>query len=159
MSSLCGMAKKNTKTILDDMMKVSRNRLGNVGNGYQGHFKKVLCVCSAGVLRSPTLAEILSREPFNYNTRAVGVDQEFALMPVDLVHIAWADQIVVMDNYQLEVILKMQEELEEMSRGMVYYDKCPVANFNVPDDYGFRDPALVRILTEKCYEVFGAEEE
>ena len=140
-------------------MKVSRNRLGNVGNGYQGHFKKVLCVCSAGVLRSPTLAEILTREPFNFNTRAVGIDQEFALVPVDLAHIAWADVIVVMDKQQENYITKMQLELEEYNRGMMFFDICPVHNFNVPDDYGFRDPTLVRILTEKCYEVFGTREE
>lgn len=141
------------------MTKVSRNRLGNVGNGYQGHFKRVLCVCSAGVLRSPTLAEVLSREPFNFNTRAVGIDQEFALVPIDLVHIAWAEVILVMDTHQEAAITKMQLELEEYNRGMSFYDICPVHNLEVPDDYGFRDPTLVRILTEKCYEIFGTEQE
>lgn len=136
------------------MSKVTRNRLGNVGNGYQGHFKKVLCVCSAGVLRSPTLAEVLSREPFNFNTRAVGTDQEFALVPIDLVHVAWADDIVVMDHAQRLIIVEMQKELEEMSRGMVYYNQAPIHTLNIPDNYGYRDPALVRILTEKSYEVF-----
>lgn len=136
-------------------MKVSRTRLGNVGNGYQGHFKKVLCVCSVGILRSPTLAEILSRDPFNFNTRSVGVDQEYALTPVDLVHVAWADEIVVMTDEQHQVIRTMQSELEEYNRGFDAFSTAPVHNFNLQDDYGFRDPTLVRILTRKSYEVFG----
>ena len=48
------------------------NRLGNSKNPYQGDFKKVLCVCSAGLLRSPTAAWVLSNAPFNFNTREIG---------------------------------------------------------------------------------------
>ena len=43
------------------------NRLANTQNKYQGKYKKVLCVCSAGLLRSPTAALVLSQEPFNFN--------------------------------------------------------------------------------------------
>lgn len=139
------------------MSKVTRNRLGNASNGYQGHFKKVLCVCSAGVLRSPTLAEVLTREPFNFNTRAVGLDQEFALVPIDLVHIAWADEICVMDHEQLGIVEEMVEQLEENhGRGMMHFGDKKIHNLLVPDDFGFRDPTLVKILTEKCYEIFQA---
>lgn len=141
------------------MSEVTRNRLGNVANGYQGHFKKVLCVCSAGLLRSPTCAEVLARDPFNFNTRAVGTSQEYALVPIDLVHLAWADEIVVMGKDQEQIITKMQLELEEQGRGFTYYDIVPVHNFNIPDNFGFRDPTLVRLLTEKAYEVFGTREE
>lgn len=138
------------------MSKVTRNRLGNVSNRYQGHFKKVLCVCSAGVLRSPTLAEVLSREPFNFNTRAVGLDQEFALVPIDLVHIAWADEICVMDHEQQSVVAELVKRLDEEhgQNGMMYFGPKKIHNLLVPDDFGFRDPTLVKILTEKCYEIF-----
>ena len=50
-------------------MSIYRNRLSNVNNRFQGNFKRVLYVCSAGLLRSPTLAEILSQAPYNFNTR------------------------------------------------------------------------------------------
>ncbi len=38
---------------------INRNRWGNIDNPYQGSAKKVLCVCSAGMLRSPTAANVL----------------------------------------------------------------------------------------------------
>jgi predicted protein tyrosine phosphatase len=138
-------------------MKVAKNRLANVGNNFQGHFPKVLCVCSAGLLRSPTLAYVLSLPPFMYNTRAVGTDAEFALIPIDLAHVAWADQIVVMDEYQKMVVEQLQDELEEQGRGYVVYHRARIVVMDVPDQYGYRDPTLVEILTEKCYEVFGEE--
>jgi predicted protein tyrosine phosphatase len=65
------------------------NRLGNAKNEYQTKVKKVLCVCSAGMLRSPTLANVL-HEKFGYNTRAVGYSPHFALVPLDQVHLKWA---------------------------------------------------------------------
>lgn len=34
------------------MIKSNRNAMGNAANPYQGNYKKVLCVCSAGLLRS-----------------------------------------------------------------------------------------------------------
>ena len=85
-------------------MSVHRNRLGNVNNGFQGKFRRVLCVCSAGLLRSPTLAEILSQPPYNFNARAVGIAKEFALIPIDMAHVAWADDIVVFNVQQFDVI-------------------------------------------------------
>lgn len=79
------------------------NRLHNCTNPYQGKTKKVLCVCSAGLLRSPTAAVVLNRE-YGYNTRACGVDKGHALIPFDDVLAHWADEIVVMEKYQLTVI-------------------------------------------------------
>lgn len=83
------------------------NRLANSSNIYQGKFKRVLCVCSAGLLRSPTAAFVLSQEPYNYNTRAAGLIKEFALVPVDEVLIRWADEIVCMSNEQAEQLADM----------------------------------------------------
>ena len=137
------------------MSKVTRNRLGNCGNRFQGPAKRVLCVCSAGVLRSPTLAEILSREPFNFNTRSVGLDQEFALTPIDLVHVAWADAICVMDHEQQGVVEEMLENLDAEQRGMMYFGPKVVHNLLVPDNFAFRDPELIKILTEKVTAIFG----
>ena len=59
------------------------NRLANTHNPYQGDFKKVLCVCSAGLLRSPSTAFVLSQDPFNFNTIAAGINEDYALIVVD----------------------------------------------------------------------------
>ena len=113
------------------------NRLMNSGNVYQGPAKRVLCVCSAGVLRSPTAAWVLSNEPYNFNTRAAGVTEEFALVPVDEVLLHWADEIVVMDERQAQIV---RERLKEQT---------PIVVLNIPDIYGFRDPDLVNLIRER----------
>jgi predicted protein tyrosine phosphatase len=127
------------------MTRVTRNRLSNTTNPYQGDFKKVLCVCSAGLLRSPTAAWVLSRDPWNYNTRAVGYNEEYALMVLDAAHLAWADEVCVMDNTQKRVVENMMEE---------YRLSKPVHVLNVDDDYAYRDPELVELLTNKFMELF-----
>ena len=76
------------------------NRLYNCKNPYQGDAKKVLCVCSAGLLRSPTAAVVLNRE-YGYNTRACGTEVGHALIPLDETLMHWADEIVVMDRDQI----------------------------------------------------------
>ena len=127
------------------MSNVTRNRLGNSKNPYQGDFKKVLCVCSAGLLRSPTAAWVLSNAPFNFNTRAVGANPEYAMLMLDAVNVCWADEVVVMDNSQKNQVLALCEE---------YGWNKPVHVLNVPDDYGYRDPELVELLTEELSKVF-----
>lgn len=80
-------------------------------------------------------------------------------MPVDLAHVAWADEIVVMDHEQRSYIANLQSELKEQGRGFTQYNTVPVHNFDIPDDYGFREPWLIKKLTEKAYEVFSTKEE
>ena len=127
------------------MSNVTRNRLGNSKNPYQGDFKKVLCVCSAGLLRSPTAAWVLSNPPFNFNTRAVGANPEYAMVLLDAVNVCWADEVVVMDNGQKK---QVQALLDEYG-----WDK-PVHVLDVPDNYGYRDPELVEVLTNELSQVF-----
>ena len=122
------------------------NRLGNCHNQYQGNFKKVLCVCSAGLLRSPSTAFVLSQEPFNFNTRAAGIVNDFALIPVDQVLLEWADEIVCMDALQTDMIKK---DLE--NHGI---DNKPVHNLKIPDNFEYRNPELLKIIKEKCYELY-----
>ena len=83
---------------------IKRNQLGVVFNAYQGSHRKVLTVCSAGCLRSPTAAHILSSPPWNFNTRCAGTSQEYAIVPVTEALIIWANVIVVMDEYQQSII-------------------------------------------------------
>jgi predicted protein tyrosine phosphatase len=109
------------------------NRLGNVQNPYQGTRKKVLCVCSAGLLRSPTAAFVLSYV-FDCNTRAAGITPEFALIPVDRVLLTWADEIVCMDA-------KQERQLAEML--MEFNMKKTILNLEIPDAFAYRDPVLI----------------
>jgi predicted protein tyrosine phosphatase len=113
------------------------NRLGNANNPFQGPYKRVLCVCSAGLLRSPTAAWVLSQEPYNFNTRAAGLTKEFALIPVDRVLLHWADEIVCMNEDQAAEINGMLEEPK------------PVVCLNIPDSFRYRDPELVRLILER----------
>lgn len=113
------------------------NRLANCHNRYQGNYKKVLCVCSAGLLRSPTAAFVLAQD-YGYNTRAAGLSQDYALIPVDRVLLEWADEIVCMNEEQRQTIL-----IELGPEG----DK-PVINLDIPDDFRYRDPQLVLLIQD-----------
>jgi len=94
---------------------------------------KESCVfCSAGVLRSPTAALVLSSEPFNYNTRAAGIDTDFALIGVDPVLIEWADEIVCMEMFQAMALETMTEK--------------PIYCLDIPDDYEYRDQKLMALI-------------
>ncbi len=111
------------------------NRKGNASNPYQGKYKRVLCVCSAGILRSPTAALVLSKEPFNYNTRAAGLSEEYALIQVDDVLLEWADEIVCMDE-------KQEAELRERTHKPIY-------NLGINDNFEYRDKGLMEIIFRK----------
>lgn len=119
------------------------NRLGNASNPYQGQYKKVLCLCSAGLLRSPSAAVVLSQEPFNFNTRAAGVSQEYALVPVDDVLLTWADEIVCMEHSHQVAVLD--------ALGKAQLDK-PVVCLDLPDDFSYRDPELMKMIAERYSE-------
>lgn len=108
------------------------NRKHNARNPYQGIYKRVLCVCSAGLLRSPTLAWLLSNEPYNYNTRAAGIDVGHALIPVDDVLIEWADEIICMDEYQQKILREKTTK--------------PVINLKIGDSFEYRDKGLIKIM-------------
>lgn len=112
------------------------NRLGNALNPYQGNWPRVLCVCSAGLLRSPTIAWVLSNPPYNCNTRAAGVTAEYALVPVDECLLTWAQRIVCASPEHAEIIDERLKEFELEER--------IVHRLNIPDDYRTRDPELIR---------------
>jgi predicted protein tyrosine phosphatase len=114
------------------------NRLGNITNRFQGSTRKVLCVCSAGLLRSPTAAVVLSQDPYNFNTRAAGISKEYALIPVDEVLVEWADEIVCMQKEHSEVLIKQYP-----------LSRLKIKTLNIQDSYEYRDPELIRLIKEK----------
>jgi len=123
------------------MIKGTRNQLYNVGNRAQGSTKKVLCVCSAGLLRSPTAANVLHKT-FGFNTRAVGSCKEFALIPISQALIWWADEIVFVDINSWAGL--SPEEISEISDVNV---KTTI--LDIPDDFDFGDPTLEEIILEQ----------
>lgn len=121
--------------------KSTRNRLANTTNPYQGTRKKVLAVCSAGLLRSPTIAWVLSNPPFDFNTRSCGVTVEYALIPLDDALITWADEIIVVERYMKDIIL------ENFSDKIVHV-------LETPDMYECRSEELINIVTPKLRELY-----
>jgi predicted protein tyrosine phosphatase len=124
------------------MIKASRNQLFNVHNDAQGKTKKVLTVCSAGLLRSATLANFLVKE-YGYNVRNCGTVESYALVPISQALVAWADEIVFVNKENFEHV---EDDLRDFltTEGM---KKIKV--LDIPDAYNFNDPALVGICKEQ----------
>jgi len=115
--------------------KMSRNQEGVIFNRWQGDALKALFVCSAGILRSPTAALHFAKTK-GWNTRAVGDNQEFALIPVSEALIRWADIIFVMTAEQR---FHLKTDFGESLNNKVFV-------LNIEDDFGFMDEELVRFL-------------
>lgn len=107
------------------------NAMYNAKNPYQGLDKKVLCVCSAGLLRSPTAAVVLNRE-YGYNTRACGI-HDYALIQYNEVLGHWADEIVVM-NPELVIDTMPKEKTTVL---------------NIPDIFEYMDKTLQKRIKEE----------
>lgn len=123
------------------MIRGKRNQLSNVGNRFQGKAKKVLCVCSAGMLRSPTLANVLHRQ-YGFNTRAVGSCEEYALIPISQALIWWADEIVFINQENFDDLSdEGKAEIEEVA--------APVTILNVVDEFDWNDLELQCKLLEQ----------
>lgn len=120
-----------------------KNRLYNCKNPYQGNYKKVICVCSAGLLRSPTIAYVLSQDPWNYNTRACGV-HDYALIMIDDVLVTWADEIVVTDNEKENIVKSFLKRLNLST---------PVINLKISDEFEYRNEDLIDIIKQKYEQI------
>lgn len=125
---------------------MSFNRLYNSKNPAQGMAKRVLCLCSAGLLRSPTVAWVLGNAPYDYNTRAAGVNMEYALIAVDQYLLAWADEIVCVEP-------AIRDQLVEFcAKEEIDLTGTPIVVLDIPDIYERRKPQLVRIIKDQYQE-------
>lgn len=111
--------------------------------------KRVLCVCTMGLLRSPTAAWVLSNDPFNWNTRSAGTMSD-ALVPLSFSLLDWADEFVVMQQENKKRLQKAINDVfsEDKHLGVKWVER-PVHCFDVPDEFEFRQPELVELLQEK----------
>jgi predicted protein tyrosine phosphatase len=123
-------------------------RIGTASNRHQGDYRRVLCVCAGGLLRSPTTAWVLCQEPYNYNTRAAGCVGEYALVKVDSVLLSWCDEIVCMEPFHAR-------RIEEMLKGVLGGKDKNVITLNVPDRFAYRDPRLIELIRRRYDEEIG----
>jgi predicted protein tyrosine phosphatase len=114
------------------------NALWNCKNPNQGKMKKILCVCSAGLLRSPSLAHYLACN--GYNTRAAGV-YDYALIRVDDVLMLWADNVICVEEEHKKVLQ------------YIYPNATNIISLSIPDQYEIRSPELMHIIEEQCKEL------
>lgn len=86
------------------------------------------------------MAWVLSQDPYNFNTRAVGMDKNYALIQLDEVHLHWADEIVCAEFEQSDQIYKMLTELKIDTK---------IVNLCIPDSYDYRDPVLCDLIRNR----------
>lgn len=120
------------------MIKGTRNQLHNINNKFQGKTKKVLTVCSAGLLRSATLQNVLISE-LGYNVRNCGTE-DYALIPISEALVLWADEIVFVEEYNFS---RMESELKKLD----VIKKCHV--LCIPDVFNFNEPELRNICLDQ----------
>lgn len=120
------------------IIKSQRNQIANSANRFQGPQKRVLCLCSAGLLRSATMADILVKTG-KYNVRNAGCSQEYALIPLSTALLYWADEIVVVQEW--EEFVREALESEDLQ-------DTPVTSLDIPDCWSRNDPELIEIIKE-----------
>jgi predicted protein tyrosine phosphatase len=99
----------------------------------------VLFVCSANKLRSPTAEQVFSTCP-GVETDSAGLNRG-ATTQLSSEQIEWADIIFVMEKAHRS---KLARNFRPHLNGK------RVICLDIPDDYGFMDPTLVRILETKA---------
>ncbi len=100
--------------------------------------KRYLFVCSQNRLRSPTAEQIFStRTDIEVSSAGTNNDAE---NPLDLEQIEWADVIVVMEKHHRNKLQKRFYSALKSKRLVV---------LDIPDEYEFMDPGLVKLLQAK----------
>lgn len=123
---------------LSDTIRNCRD--GVVKNPYQGADKKVLFVCSMGILRSATAARIYAHK---YNTRAAGSWHD-ALIPLSDMLLAWADEIVFVNRHNFEQVKNWMAE-----EGVDIEKEFNVKVLDIPDAYPHMAPELIQAFEEQ----------
>lgn len=118
-------------------------------NKYQGPNDRWLFVCSAGLLRSPTGAALAIAH--GINARSCGSNFNYALIPCSANLINWADKIVFVNAenlWQLEDnFLGHSDLLNQIERKKIV--------LNIPDNFEYMDPQLVKMYEQELFEPYG----
>lgn len=105
-------------------------------NPYQDKEKRVLFICSAGILRSATAARIYAAK---YNTRAAG-SADYALIPVTHELLLWAQQVVFVNEENHKAVSK-KFDLSDFP--------CLIKVLDIPDKYEHMHPELIKAFKEQ----------
>ena len=100
--------------------------------------KNILFVCSQNRLRSPTAEQVFSGRR-DIEVESAGTNHD-ADNPLTHELVAWADIIFVMEKAHRA---KLQKKFRTSLEG------ARVICLDIPDDYAFMDPELVRLLETK----------
>ena len=112
--------------------------------------KRVLCVCSANMLRSPTAQVVLGSAPYNFDTRSAGT-MRMSVVPLTRALVQWADEIICMEKQHRARVLQLGTN-EELTKAKTFV-------LDIPDTYDYRDPALARLIAERYDEKTGFKRE
>lgn len=108
-----------------------------VDNQYQGNARRMLFVCSAGLLRSPTGAVVATK--LGFNARSCGSSITYSLIPLSVNLVHWAKHIFFMnvgnfneallnffgDRETCElirskaIVLEIEDDFEYMESGLI----------------------------------------
>lgn len=113
-------------------------------NASQGTSKRLLFVCSGGLLRSPTAAMIASNR--GYNARSCGSSIKIALIPISKNLILWADVVVFMNEENEDKVLRHLSETDKELRSILIGKSIC---WDVEDIYNYGDDDLVWVLERK----------
>lgn len=131
-------------------MGLTMNQSGVCNNFHQRAdlYPRVLTICSAACLRSPTAAVVLAGEPFNKNARAAGLTDEYAIVKLDEALYQWADEIVVMEK---KMVIQVQRRAKEREWYAPEGGKKIIC-LDIPDNFQYRDPELMTMIAERYTE-------
>lgn len=121
-------------TTLSDAIRQARH--GAVSNPYQGSDRKVLFVCSMGILRSATGSRIYGHK---YNTRSAGTYDE-ALIQINDQLMMWADQIVFVNRENFFVAQEKYFDIMETK---------DVKVLSIPDIHPHMHPEIIKAFQEQ----------
>jgi predicted protein tyrosine phosphatase len=117
-------------------MTNNRPHLGQLNLAAQGNYKRVLFVCSGGMLRSATAAH-WAASALEWNTRNCGTMDE-ALPPAHVNLLEWAERIYCMEDRHRSSLIDQfpwaQQKMEVL---------------NISDIYCYRDPDLIAELARR----------
>ncbi len=103
-----------------------------------------LVVCGRNQWRSPT-AERIYRDDARVEVRSAGVSSA-AKRRVSAKDLAWSDLVLVMERGHRS---RLREQFQSQP------DLPPIESLDIPDDFEFMDPELVRLLREGVEECLG----
>lgn len=100
--------------------------------------KNVLFICSQNRLRSPTAEQVFATWP-GIETSSAGLNHD-AENPVTPELLQWADLVFVMERaHRAKLSTRFKRHL----------GNTRIVCLDIPDEYAFMDPGLVRLLRDK----------